>query len=347
MARLLLHIGAYKTATSYIQRRFHLNRELFARHGIIYPDIGPNPAHHILATPWIDIPTIPDRYWGEALSGSGKKCDVFFENFVKEYASREGTVFLSAEVFGRALPQKVDMADLSKRFSAFEDVRIIYVVRHQTDYIQSIWLQIAKVAKAPHFDPFLAKALQNRLASGVWIDHCKVIENVLSGFEPDQLVVMDYEAMRQHPVGVMGPFLDLMKSPLDVRDLAELDSRNANVSPDPLSTWMAHSVFFPNPIKKGLHHNLQSIVEDIKKTHGKKKTSLYTRAQYQRVVQAAEEMNVPLRQWLESGPSGVAVPAVPSTEATMFRDDLTKADWEPHLPEGNKRMREKLESAFG
>lgn len=348
MARLLLHIGAHKTATSYIQRRFHLNRKLLAEHGIIYPDIGPNRAHHILATPWIDIPEIPESYWGPEETGStGRtKHDAFFEKFTKDYAPLKGTVFLSAEVFSRGMPQHVDMADLARRLSDFEDVKVVYVVRHQTDYIQSIWLQVAKNGKAGRFDPFLAHALQKYLASGVWINHHQVIENVLSGFSRDQLILLDYESIRKHPEGVMGPFLELLGSSLNVDDLAELDNREANISPDPLAIWMAHAVFFPNPIKFGLYQKLKDALGRIREDHGKKKTSLYTRAQYDAVIQASHEMNIPLRPWLESGQSDSPIFTAPSADQLLFRDDLTEADWDPHLPEGNVRMREKLRAAL-
>ncbi|QCP88297.1 hypothetical protein EYE35_21735 (plasmid) [Cereibacter sphaeroides] len=348
MARLLLHIGAHKTATSYIQRRFHLNRDLLARHGILYPDIGPNRAHHILATPWIDIPEIPESYWGPEETGSAGRTrqDAFFEKFTKDYASRKGTVFLSAEVFSRALPQHVDMADLAKRLSDFEEVKIVYVVRHQTEYIQSIWLQVAKNGKAGRFDPFLAHALQKHLASGIWIDHHQVIENVLSGFSRDQLILLDYETIRKHPEGVIGPFLELLGSPLHVHDLAELDNREANISPDPLAIWMTHAAFFPNPLKLGLYQKLKAALDRIRENHGKKKTSLYTRAQYEAVIQASSEMNIPLRPWLDSDKGESPIFTVPSTEQILFRDDLTEADWAPHLPEGNLRMREKLRAAL-
>lgn len=106
---------------------------------------------------------------------------------------------------------------------------------------------------------------------------------------------------------------------------------------------MTHAAFFPNPLKLGLYQKLKDALDRIRENHGKKKTSLYTRAQYEAVIQASSEMNIPLRPWLDSDKGESPIFTVPSTEQILFRDDLTEADWAPHLPEGNLRMREKLQ----
>ena len=40
MARIVLHIGTHKTATTTIQNVFHRNATLLAQHGIVYPRLG-------------------------------------------------------------------------------------------------------------------------------------------------------------------------------------------------------------------------------------------------------------------------------------------------------------------
>lgn len=331
MARLLLHIGAHKTATSYVQRLFHLNRDLLASHGIIYPDIGPNRAHHILVTPWIDIPEIPESYYGrfgffQRLQGHNR-FNAFFDRFVARHASQKGTVFLSAEIFSRAEPQRVDMQDLARRLAPFEDVRIVYTLRHQADYIQSIWLQLAKNGKAPRFDQFLTHAIQDHLASGLWVEHGKVIDHVLTGFSPDQLVVLDYEAIKRHPEGMAGPFLDLMNSSLRFRGLEDIEREDANISPDPLASWLAHSTCWPSPARPGLAGKLEASLDDIRKHHGKKRTTLYSREEYKMVGEAFSEANAKLAGWFQADPSHGGLSAPASPETLLFREDLTFSDW--------------------
>lgn len=331
LARLVLHIGAHKTATSYLQRLFHRNRELLAKHGIIYPDVGPNRAHHILVTPWIDVPEIPASYYGRRnLSQwlrSEKIFDSFFERIIAKHAGQKGTVFLSAEVFSRAEPQCVDMRDLAQRLKAFEDVRIVYTVRHQVEYIQSIWLQLAKNNKAPRFDEFLKAALERQIASGLWVEHGKLIDHVLTGFSPEQLVILDYEAARRHPEGVVGPFLDLMNSSLRTKDLVKPNEKESNISPDPLVTWIAHSVQWPDAPRPDMVKALQGTFASIREQSGKKRTTLYTREKYKEVSDRFAEANAALDRWLPDGQAGpLLTPAAPP-ETLLFRDDFALSDW--------------------
>ena len=64
MPRLILHVGAHKTGTSYLQSVFYQNRAVFERSGVYYPAIGPNDAHHALAAVWLNLPDIPARFFG-------------------------------------------------------------------------------------------------------------------------------------------------------------------------------------------------------------------------------------------------------------------------------------------
>jgi hypothetical protein len=332
LARLLLHIGAHKTATSYVQRLFHLNRDILKEHGIIYPDVGKNPGHHILVTPWIAVPEIPKSTYGKSSFCQRllrkNLSDAFFDRLVKKHARQEGTVFISAEIFSRAEPQRVDMQDLARRLSPFEDVKIVYTVRHQIDYIQSIWLQVAKNGRAPRFNQFLDHAIQKKLASGLWVEHGKVIDHVLTGFSADKLIILDYESIRRHPEGTAGIFLDLMNASLRFKDLKDIDRREANISPDPLASLLAHSICWPSPMKPNLMRKLQPPIEKIREQHAKNRTTLYTREEYKRVDEAFLRDNADLSKWLQIERANAKVTVPASTETLLFREDLTVSDWE-------------------
>ena len=58
MARVVLHIGTHKTATTTLQDTLATNRALLAEQGIVYPSIGRATGHHTLATHWIDLPKV-------------------------------------------------------------------------------------------------------------------------------------------------------------------------------------------------------------------------------------------------------------------------------------------------
>jgi hypothetical protein len=123
MAKVVLHIGAHKTATSYLQDAFYRNRALPESAGLYYPHVGPNNAHHALAAPWLNIRDITDSFYG--IRGP----EGLWDTVISTYATRPGTVFLSAENFTRCFPKKVDMAELAERLGAFEEVRIVYTMR--------------------------------------------------------------------------------------------------------------------------------------------------------------------------------------------------------------------------
>jgi hypothetical protein len=219
------------------------------------------------------------------------------------------------------------MRDLAQRLKAFEDVRIVYTIRHQVEYIQSIWLQLAKNNKAPRFDQFLKAALERQIASGLWVEHGKLIDHVLTGFSPEQLVILDYEAARRHPEGVVGPFLDLMNSSLRTKDLVKPNEKESNISPDPLVTWIAHSVQWPDAPRPDMVKALQGTFASIREQSGKKRTTLYTREKYKEVSDRFAEANAALDRWLPDGQAGpLLTPAAPP-ETLLFRDDFALSDW--------------------
>ena len=237
MARVFLHVGAHKTATSYLQAMFHNNRDLLARHGIIYPDIGPNNAHHVLAAPWLAMPDIPDSFF--ALTGREGR----WNRLVQQYASGPGTVFLSAENFTRVRPDRVDMAQLAAHLGAFEEVRIVYTMREQADLVQSLWMEVAKSVRVPTLRKYVETAFDQRRGGGVPIDHGSVYSHLLEGFAPEEIRLLDYNTISRGEGGVVGAFLRLMGSDLDPQSLRPLASnKKANISPDPIALYMATEI---------------------------------------------------------------------------------------------------------
>jgi len=161
MARLFLHIGAHKTATSYLQALFHHNRQTLSKAGLHYPFIGPNTAHHSLAASWLDMPDLPPSFFGaEGPDGLWDRA------ILHPYANRTDTLFLSAENFSRFSPQRVDMADLARRLAVFDEVRIVYTLRAQTEMLASLWVQIARDRKAPTLRGYLERVLATGMGGG-------------------------------------------------------------------------------------------------------------------------------------------------------------------------------------
>jgi len=317
MARLILHIGAHKTGTSYLQRVFFRNRKLLAQHGIHYPDLGPNPAHHILSAPWIDIPEIPASHYGKGGP------DGLWQRFVDSHADLPGTVFLSGEPFSRGAPQKVDMPDLARRLSRFEDVRVVYTVRGQPELVQSIWLQVAKTVSPPPFRAFLRGAMQIRMGSGLWLDHGDVLDHVLTGFAPEQVTLLDYDTIRRGPGGVTQAFLDLIGSDLTADALTPVDAAQSNISPDPLATWIATRISAPHRAPPEL---IRQVGTALAIPEGRR-SSAFTRDEYAALLDLYRPLNEALVRRVSATQPDFAFATPDAPPDLIWRDMVGMAGW--------------------
>ncbi len=318
MAKVFLHIGGHKTGTSFLQSMFHRNRDVLARDAIHYPDIGPNNAHHALVRPWIVTPDIPDRFFGRAGP------DGLWERLTNQYADAPGTLFLSAENFSRIRPTRVDMADLARRLAPFEEVQVIYTMRRQTELIPSVWTQVAKSRKAPGLRRTIGNALKERRVLGVPIDHGSVYAQILEGFAPQQIRLLDYSAICRARGGILGSFLALLGSTLDPAAFRPLDNDQlANVSPDPVAMFMACHIVRggpPSPL----------LVEAIRKTvcpGPGKRTSVLTRSEHTIIQGRFADSNRLLAERVQPVQPGFTFDADDGLPPPFCREDITQQTW--------------------
>jgi hypothetical protein len=319
MARVFIHVGGHKTGTSYLQAMFDQNRDLLAQHGIYYPHIGPNNAHHALAAHWINIGDIPDSFYGEA-GAMG-----LWTALTKRYADAPGTLFLSAENFTRIRPERIDMAELAGLLSAFEDVRVVYTMRRQTDTVQSLWMQIAKTRRAAVLRGYVETALEHRRGGGIPIDYSSVYTHLREGFTPEQIYLIDYSAMKRAPGGIVGTFLRLLGSDLEASDLTLLRStEEANVSPDPIALFMACEVLGQTAAPPA--HLVKTITRAVR-APGAPPATLLTRAEYQKVRSRFAGANTKLVEQVQQTQPGFNFDEGEMPEDLFYRDDLTVAHW--------------------
>ena len=282
MADLVLHIGAHKTGTSYIQRRLFRNRDQLAQKGIFYPDIGPNPAHHVLTAKWI-----PNAAFDASLSQTGG-IEALWNQVISDHAERDGTLFLSGEPFSRLAPQQVDFAELATMLSRFSSVRIIYVARHQVELIQSIWQEVLKSGHLPNLRAFLKHAIEAGLASGVPVDHAMMLDHLAKGFSKDQITVLDYQTARQHSGGILQALMDAAGLLPDTRDLAEPVENTINSAPPALTQWIATKITAPRPANPKI---LEAIDALLVTRHGQKKSTIFTPSQIAAIRKGFAERN--------------------------------------------------------
>ncbi len=318
MAQILLHIGAHKTGTSFLQRTLEANRRKLAEAEIHYPDLGPNAGHHILVAPWIDVPEIPAHYFGKGGPNG------LWDRVVQTGAERNGTLILSAEPFSRGAPQRVNMADLAERLSTFEDVRVLYVARRQPEFLQSLWLQVAKTAaRPPAFDNFVANALASGMASGVWLDHAAVLDHVLQGFRPAQVTVWDYDTVREAPGGLLRAFLALADAPELAAELEPVEARQANVSPDPLGFYAAARI--TRPMRPA--PDLVASATHALKARDHRRNTILTRKQYESVLDVFAPSNARLTRMVREFQPEFRFAPEDVRPALRYREELANPDW--------------------
>lgn len=154
MTRLVVHMGAAKTATTYIQHALYVNTDVMREHGVYLPTSGRlsefggrSVAHHNLA--W-EL-TKDERFRPRA----GRWSDLAAE--IRDMEAP--VVLLSCEGFERISrnPTLRDvLGDELRRLS--DDVRIVYVVRDQLSQINSLYAQAVKQFAPPQ--PFRDRALR-------------------------------------------------------------------------------------------------------------------------------------------------------------------------------------------
>jgi hypothetical protein len=320
MAKIVLHMGPHKTATSYIQAAFHHNRALLQRHGLHYVSLGDSRAAHAMAGLWLDMPDLPASFY------EGQSPEALWQALVARHADRPGTVFLSSETFSRRVPQPVDFADLARRLAPFEEVRILYTLRPQVDLVPSIWAQVTKMRFMPSVWTYMRQAWETGQAKGVAIDHGAVYDELRQGFAPEQIRLLDYAGFRRHPAGAFGVFLDLLGlGDLPAGGLRQPSREEANVSPDPLALFVAGSVIGDNsrPPDPDLVARLSTALDRIV---GKPRT-LLARHEYSRIRDRFAESNRQLVDRVQPYQPGFAFTEEEPPEGLVYRDDLDAQAW--------------------
>ncbi len=155
--RILIHAGAPKTATTFIQRGLHSNRDLLSSKGVYLPMTGrlelePNAlCHHHLA--WALIS--PDKYVG---SPQG------WPALIEELAGVDApTVILSSEVFSRVASRAggAELVAAAAR-QVCDSVTIVYFVRNQLAMMNSLYGQRVKSLKMVESFEYHTKVYRGR-----------------------------------------------------------------------------------------------------------------------------------------------------------------------------------------
>jgi hypothetical protein len=318
MAKVILHIGTHKTATTTIQNVFALNAALLQQHGVIYPQLGYYTGHHGLAVDW--APHLSPTY---DLKGGSRKA---LQRLARDYGKGDHCVFLSSEEFSRGTPgHQVDFSEVRDLLAGFDRIEIICVLRPQWQFLQSVYLEVAKVATTPHPTTLVQGAINNGMGGGLWADYNLLYDHLLKAFAPDQITLLDFDGCRSHPGGILGAMLALIPTDLTADQLDPGNDATANISPPPLPTWAATVIAAPAPAPAWLV-NCTSKAFEIE-YGATAKSCLFSRQEYTRMARHFAPINARLAERHSAFQPDFAISSVPPEPALIFRNDLNASFW--------------------
>ena len=318
MARLVLHIGTHKTATTTIQDTFHANRDLLAQHGVIYPALGKHSGHHGLLTDWIALPLAYDLPDG----GIGT-----LRALAAQYVDSDVTLFLSSEEFSRGggAGGCVDMAALAEIFDGFESVKVVCFLREQWQFLQSVYLEVARSRAPPRPPVLIEQAFETGMVDGLWCDYLALYDHLLTGFSPEMIHLVDFVAGRRQTGGVLGVMLSLLDIPVTSEALTLVNNGISNVSPRPLPTWAALAIAGGNSATQELFPAVQTAF-DLE--YGQNvDSSLFTRKELEQIDTYFARSNRQLVERRAAVQPDFVLTRQPPAEGTIFRDEIDTSFW--------------------
>ena len=318
MAKVILHIGTHKTATTAIQNAFALNRSVLAQNGLIYPQLGPYSGHHGLVCDWAShlSPTYD-------LPGGSRKA---LAQLNTTYGKGDKTVFLSSEEFSRGTPgYVVDFTEVRDLLSDFDEIEVICVLRPQWQFLQSVLLEVAKVAVTPHPSTLITGAITNGMGGGLWADYNLLYAHLLKAFKPEQITLLDFQTLCSHPGGIITAMLTQLKTNLTLADLEMPDGGVANISPAPLPTWAAGVIASTEVAPDWL---VQSVIKAFSVEFGPKVNScLFSREEYNKLAAHFAPLNALLAEKRQPYQPDFAISPVEDPPKMIFRNRLGGEFW--------------------
>ena len=142
--RVLLHVGAPKTGTSFVQDILFTHRETLRERGILYP-ADRHDSHFLAALDLMELP------WG----GLEREAGGAWDRLVSEVREWPGTAIISHEILGTA--SRVQVARALESLGAHEgtEVHVVYSSRDLVRQIPAEWQENVKHRRTKTYGRFL------------------------------------------------------------------------------------------------------------------------------------------------------------------------------------------------
>jgi hypothetical protein len=166
--RVLLHVGAPKTGTSFVQDILFTHREELRAQGILYPAERQD-AHFLAALDLMDLP------WG----GLEKEALGAWDRLAAEVRAWPGTSIVSHEILGRA--SRISVARAMESLGDDAEVHVVFSARDLVRQIPAEWQENVKHRRTREYASFL-EALRDPERStdvGSWFWGVQEVPDVL------------------------------------------------------------------------------------------------------------------------------------------------------------------------
>jgi hypothetical protein len=318
MARVLLHVGTHKTATTTIQDMFAHNAPLLQAHGVIYPRMGRFTGHHGLVSDWGRLPKV------YAYEGGSRAT---LHRLGRAHGGEDGTLVLSSEEFSRGdAAARVDFDELRDILGQyFEQVDVVCVLREQWQFIQSVYLEVSKNRVPGRPGEFVWPSINRGMIEGLWTDYNLLYDHLRKAFDAERITLLDFDTARRANGGIVGAILALTGTGLAPEALDAVNDGMSNRSPKSLPTWAANVISEPRIAPGWL---IDCATSAFHVEYGDDaKPCLFTRAEFDRLAQHFRPLNDRLQRRVAGVQPGFAITENRPDDRFVFRDDINQTFW--------------------
>lgn len=316
MAKVILHIGTHKTATTTIQDTFLANAGRLAEHGLIYPALGRVTGHHGLVYDWARLPPVYELPEGSRAA---------FRALAEKHADGEDTLFLSSEEFSRCGEGRVDLAEIRDLLAPFAEIEVVCTLRIQWQFLQSVYLELAKNRTPPRPPQLVKPVIDSGMFAGLCVDYNLLLDRLETVFAPEEITLFDYQSSRSAPGGILGTYLRHLGVALEADTLEKVNEGNSNVSPMPLASWASNILAEPKVATPWLINRATAMLrEHFGETV---ETCLFTDGEIKMLREHFTPLNEALAERRRARQPGFALTEITPPPETVRRDGIDPSFW--------------------
>jgi hypothetical protein len=317
MSRIIIHIGTHKTATSYIQNLFRENRALLRKHKIIYPVVRGKLGQHALVGVWNKL-LIPDDQFNAIEA---------WQKISKRYAKSNYTVFVSSEELSRFNGSyRVNIQQLHELTADFDEVKLIYTLRNQASFLQSLYYQVATNRASVPLEKSIEEALERHLSQQLDLNYNKVYSQLITVFKRAEIRLISYDQAASKPGGIAQAFLDEINTDITYKHLMHSSIRHDNISAWPLAIFLASKIS-GNAVPT--RNQIKSMQDLLQETYGENaKTTIFTTDEVAQFTEVFSPLNDELRKRVAFYLPDFEIGPMLNAQTPLYRDALTADFWQ-------------------